>query len=391
MKVLIIGAGIGGLTTAAALRRHGIDTEIFEAAAELRDTGTGLGILSNATRVLDELGIDILHSRTGQVTEQFLIHTPEGKTLRELPIKDMATELGYPAVTIGRNDLMAVLRNAIGDIPIHFGSQLVSYQQTEETVTATLADGRIVHGDVLIGADGIRSVVRAQQTGAEPVNEYGYLCWLATLPFTHPRVTAGMARHYWGRGQRFGLMDIGGGHVYWWGTKNVGVAEARSYSGGKAGVVAAFDGWAEEIRQVIAATPERAIVTVPAQDRNFLTQWGTGRVTLVGDAAHAMLTSLSQGAGSAIEDGYVLAHHLATEPDPIRALRAYEDARRDRTHMLVTGSRRLSRLEQLQSPLAVRAREAVLRYAPMSVVRAQNIAPMRFDLPVSPAAHAEPR
>ncbi|MBF6330793.1 FAD-dependent monooxygenase [Nocardia transvalensis] len=389
MKVLIIGAGVGGLTTAAALRRHGIDAEIFEAAPELRDTGTGLGILPNANGVLAALGIDLTAGPTGQVTEHFFIHGASGKLLRELPIQDMSAELGHPAVTLARTDLMTALRDAVGDTPLHFGARLVAYDQTDDGVVATFADGRTARGDVLVGADGIRSVVRAQQTGPEPVNEYGYVCWLATIPFSHAHVSTGVARHYWGRGQRFGLMDIGGGRVYWWGTKNVGVERARAYDGGKAGIAAAFDGWAEEIGQVIAATPEDAVVSVPSQDRNFLEQWGTGRVTLVGDAAHAMLTSLSQGAGSSIEDGYVLAHHLATHSDPIRALRAYENARRERTRALVLGSRRLSTLEQWHNPVAVGLRTAVLRFAPMPILRGQNIAPMRFELPAGPVTSVE--
>ncbi|MGV9677578.1 FAD-dependent monooxygenase [Nocardia sp. NPDC003482] len=381
MRVLIIGAGIGGLTTAAALRRHGIDAEIHEAAPEFRDTGTGLGILSNATKVLRALDIDL--TTTGRVTRKFTIHRSDGKQLRALPFEDMSRELGSPAVTLARNDVMTALRAAIGDTPLHLGSRLISYRQ-DDGVTAEFADGRTARGDVLIGADGIRSVVRAQQTGPEPVREYGYVCWLAVVPFTHPNVEAGAARHYWGRGQRFGLMDIGGGRAYWWGTKNVPPDIARDYTGGKEGIVTAFDGWADEVVAVIAETPPDAIVSVPAQDRNFLDQWGTGRVTLVGDAAHAMLTSLSQGAGSSIEDGYVLAHHLATTPDPTTALRTYENTRRPRARLLVTASRQLSRIEQIHNPLAAATRTAILRYTPMQILRSRNIEPMRFDLPTTP-------
>jgi 2-polyprenyl-6-methoxyphenol hydroxylase-like FAD-dependent oxidoreductase len=102
---------------------------------------------------------------------------------------------------------------------------------------------------------------------------------------------------------------------------------------------------------------------------------------LVGDAAHPMLTSLSQGAGSAIEDGYALAHHVTTAGDVVTGLREYEEARRDRARWLVSASRRLSRVEQYENPIVARLRNLAIRHAPMSVVRRQNIAPMRFELP----------
>lgn len=123
---------------------------------------------------------------------------------------------------------------------------------------------------------------------------------------------------------------------------------------------------------------------MPAQDRSFIESWGNGPVTLVGDAAHPMLTSLSQGAGSAIEDGYILSYHLATEDDAVAGLRRYEQARRDRTRWLVSVSRRLSRMEQLENPLAAGLRNFAIRFAPKSIIRRQSVAPMRFELPPAP-------
>jgi 2-polyprenyl-6-methoxyphenol hydroxylase-like FAD-dependent oxidoreductase len=190
----------------------------------------------------------------------------------------------------------------------------------------------------------------------------------------------GYTGHYWGRGQRFGLIDIGGGMAYWWGTKNMPAAQARDWGGDKADILAAFEGWAPEVVEVIERTPADAIMSVPGQDRPFLKRWGTGPVTLLGDAAHPMLTSRSQGASSAVEDGYVLAEALARIPDAVEALRAYEDRRRHRAGMLVRSSRRLNKLEQVQNPVACAARNLGLRYVPMRSLTRQTTRPMRFDL-----------
>ncbi|MET7394200.1 FAD-dependent monooxygenase [Dactylosporangium sp. NPDC005572] len=382
MKVLVVGAGVGGLTTAIALRQRGFDVEVFDAAPAMRVTGGGLGIASNATKVLTALGIDLTKAGIGRVCERFDLCTASGKPLRALPLKSIADELGSPVVNVRRCDLVTLLRESLAGTPIHDGVQVVRYTRTGTGVTITCADGRTESGDVLVGADGIRSVVRAQAAGPEPVNEHGYVCWIATVPFTHPRLVPGGAVHYWGNGQRFGLIDIGDGDAYWWGTKNAGPGDTRLWTGVKEEILRCLDGWAPEVREVVAATPAADIVSVPAQDRTFLESWGDGPVTLVGDAAHPMLTSLSQGAGSAIEDGYTLAHHLAAGGVPVAALRRYEAARRDRARWLVTASRRLSRMEQIENPVAARLRNLALRHLPMSLVRRQNIAPMRFELPV---------
>jgi 2-polyprenyl-6-methoxyphenol hydroxylase-like FAD-dependent oxidoreductase len=375
MRAIVAGAGVGGLTTAIALRRRGVEVEVLEAGSRTRISGGGLGIASNATKVLTGLGVDLAGAGVGRVCEQFHLRTASGRPLRELPIRSITEELGSPVVNVRRADLVALLRNALGT-PVRHGIRVVRYDRVGDGVRVTCSDGRIRTGDLLVGADGIRSAVRTQVAGPAPVHEYGYVCWIATVRFAHPRLPAGGAAHYWGNGRRFGLIDIGDGHAYWWGTKNT-----SRWTGSKDEILRCFDGWADEVCRAVALTPETEIVGVTAQDRPFLESWGDGPVTLVGDAAHPMLTSLSQGAGAAIEDGYALAHHLAAEGDVVAGLRRYEEARRDRTRWLVSASRRLSRVEQWTNPVATGLRDFAIRHLPQAAVRRQNIAPMRFELP----------
>jgi 2-polyprenyl-6-methoxyphenol hydroxylase-like FAD-dependent oxidoreductase len=379
-KVLIVGAGIGGLTAAIALRAKGIDVEVYEAAPQLPAGGTGLGLAGNATKVLRALGIGRGLAECGCALQRFDLRTARGKLIRTLPIQSITAELGDPLVSVHRGDLMRMLLDAAGDTPIRFRTKIVDFEIGDHGVCAKSADGRVTQADVLIGADGIRSTIRSRIAGEAPPTECGYAFWLATIAFAHPRVVPGYAGHYWGKGQRFGLIDIGGGRVYWWGSKNMPVEQTRAWRGGRAEILAAFGGWAPEIIEVINITPDHAIVSVPAQDRPFLEQWGSGPVSLLGDAAHPMQTSLSQGASSAVEDGYVLAEAIARVSDPIAALRKYENMRRERTRMLVRTSRRLSRLEQVENPVVRAARDLGLRCAPTRVLQRLNIRPMRFDL-----------
>lgn len=378
-RVLIAGAGIGGVTAAIALRAKGMHVKLYEAASEPAG-GTGLGLGSNATKVLRALGIDLLREGCGCAVEHLEFLTKRGKLMRALPIQASTAELGNPVICIHRGDLMRVLMNAAADTPIRFGTPIADFETTDLGVIAICADGRTESADVLIGADGIQSTIRTKIAGLAPPTDCGYVFWLATVPFTHPRVRPGYAGHYWGQGQRFGLMDIGGRQVYWFGSRNIPVPQTRSRRIGKTEILAAFEGWAPEITEVIEQTPEETIVTVPAQDRPFLEQWGRGPVSLLGDAAHPMQTSLAQGASSAVEDAYVLAEALARIPDPVAALRRYEDLRRERARMLVRRSRRYSRLEQVQNPVIRSARDLTVRYVPTGILTRQTIAPMRFDL-----------
>lgn len=377
--VAVVGAGIGGLTAAVALRAKGIDVELYEAAPEPRATGTALGLASNATKVLRSLGIDLTTDACCRALEHFELRTARGALIRALPGAAITAELGHPFVSIHRNELIRTLRLAAADTPIHYGAEVADVGIDRRGAHAALVNGAEVRAGVLIGADGIGSVVRSMISGDQPLSEYGYVCWLATVRFSHPRMVPGYTGHYWGRGQRFGLIDIGGGMAYWWGTKNMPAAQARDWNEDKADILSVFDGWAPEVVEVIERTPANAIMSVPGQDRPILKQWGTGPVTLLGDAAHPMLTSRSQGASSAVEDGYLLAEAIARIPDSVQALRAYEDRRRARAGMLVRSSRRLNRLEQVQNPVACAARNLGLRYAPMRSLIRQTTRPMRFD------------
>jgi 2-polyprenyl-6-methoxyphenol hydroxylase-like FAD-dependent oxidoreductase len=378
--VAVVGAGIGGLTAAIALRAKGIDVEIYEAAPEPRVTGTALGLASNATKVLRALGIDLVTEASCRALEHFEFRTARGALIRALPGAAITAELGHPFVSIHRNELIRTLRIATGNTPIHYGAEVIEVRTERSGARATCVDGTDVRAGVLVGADGFRSAVRSMVVGEQAPSEYGYVCWLATVRFTHPRMVPGYTGHYWGRGQRFGLIDIGGGMAYWWGTKNMPAVRARDWNGDKADILSAFDGWASEVVEAIEQTPATAIVSVPAQDRRVLKQWGRGPITLLGDAAHPMLTSRSQGASSAVEDGYVLAEAIARIPDVVEALRAYEDRRRKRAAMLVRSSRRLNRLEQAQNPLACAARNLGVRCVPMRSLTRNTIRPMRFDL-----------
>lgn len=371
MKALILGAGIGGLSASVALGKVGIETEVWEQAPELRAMGSGISIMSNAIRGYRALDIDLgLGQERGAYVESAEILTPQGRVLASAPITAILARVGAPSVAIHRGDLQAALAAAVTDCTIHLGARATGFAANEDGVRVEFADGRQASGDVLIGADGISSVVRRQLHGATSPRYGGFLCWLACAHPESAEIPPGWSAQFWGAGARFGIHDIGKGRVYWWGTKSMPEADARSWSGDrKTALREIFRGWAPVTRQLIDETPEDGIIVVPSQDLPFLEHWGQGPVTLLGDAAHAMLTSFAQGGSSAVEDAIVLAKCLAAaEDDPQQGLRTYEELRRGRTRWLVEGARKLAGVEQQTDPLSLLARDLYLRFLPSQIL-----------------------
>ncbi len=362
---IVIGAGIGGLTTAIALRRVGFEVEVFERGPETRAAGFGLSVMSNATAALATLGIDLGLGKRGRVMERYYVKDHKGKLIREFPFPEIVERLGVPCVCVSRSDLLAALRDAAADVPIRLDTAAEEFEVMGDRARVRFATGEWAEADLVVGADGFNSVVRQQLYGAgEPARDSGYLAWLGIADYQHPKFDPGSVVHLWGDGMRFGLVDIGHGKLYWWGTKNMSAARSAAWDGGKAEVLDVYAGWPDEVREAIRVTAPADLYTFATRDRAFRRGWGTGPVTLLGDAAHPMLTSLGQGSAMAMEDAAVLATHLRDTTDIPRGLRAYEAARYDRTRMILEATRSVSDFEQSEGPVRRRIRDAYFRFMP---------------------------
>ena len=236
------------------------------------------------------------------------------------------------------------------------------FENAADRVVLRLADGRELEADILVGADGIDSVVRAQLHGAAEPRPGGWISWLALAPFRHPAVAEGDSVHYWGPGVRVGIHDIGHSRTYWWASMSTAPELAANWPHGKADVLTQVSQLVPgNRRNHLCNSRMRHSHTAHIRSPSAVVV-GSGRVTLLGDAAHPMLPSLGQGANAAIEDALVLAHALTLQTDPVSALRSYERRRLGRTTALVTRSRLLARIEQYANPAAVAGRNALLRH-----------------------------
>jgi salicylate hydroxylase len=345
MRILIVGAGIGGLTAALALRQVDFEVEVYEQAAVLREVGAGLALGSNAVRVLERLGLGEALRAVGVASHSLDLRAwDDGAVFARLPLGEAAVaRWGAPFYNVHRADLHELLCAALGDAHLTLGARCVGVAQHGGAVTLRFADGRQATGDLVIGADGIHSVVREYVAGpAEPI-WWRQIAWrgLAPAAIGHAAGVALRQQIFMGPDGQFLTYYVADGRLVNW----VGFTpsdgwreESWSARGDRDEALALFAGWHPEVRDVIAGT--EAIFRWALFDRPPLETWTRGRVTLLGDAAHPMLPFRGQGAAQSIEDGFVLARCLAANrDDPEQAIAGYATRRRERTAALQAASR----------------------------------------------------
>ena len=347
LKAIISGAGIGGLTAALCFAHHGANVTVLERAPELAEVGAGIQIPPNAMKVFNALGLqdalaeisfrpEAIEARMGR----------SGLELFNIPLAEAAIDRwGAPYLHIHRADYIAVLENALRtqvSSAIRLGAELDSYSQTETGVTAILADGSEISGDILIGADGIHSPVRDTMLGPQAPVFTGNVAWRAVVPIEKlgdlaPRPTAcawmGPGKHCvtyrLRRGELANLVAVV--------ERDDWTIESWTERGTKEEALADFADWHPTITRILSEAPE--LYHWALFDRAPLQTWVDGRVALLGDAAHPMLPFMAQGAAMAVEDAFALADELAGSGDITAALKAYQERRYRRASAVQAGSR----------------------------------------------------
>ena len=356
MKILIIGGGIGGLATGIALRRQGIDAQVYERATALREVGAGLSLWRNALVALDALGVgDACRALSAPYTGAALRRS-DGRVIVSPAESELKRLVGEVGLVLHRATLLQILSEALGPEHLHLGHTCLSIQESAHGVTAAFEGRGDVHADGLVGADGLHSVVRGAILGSDQPVYSGYTAWRGVTAFDHAELAVGES---WGPGQRFGQVPMAHGEVYWFATQNA-PAGARARGGEKAEVLRLFGAWHHPIASLVERTDASAVLRNDIYDRPSSRHWSRGRVTLVGDAAHPMTPNLGQGACQALEDAVVIARALHAAPDIARAWQIYERTRRRRAAFVTRASRRIGEMGQMENPLAIAARDTLV-------------------------------
>jgi len=375
MRILIVGGGIGGLCAALALRRAGRDAHVYEQASALREVGAGVAVGPNAVRVLHHLGLAAPIRDVGVLPLSLDTRDwASGEVLGRVPLGPGAEDRwGAPFYHLHRADLHDVLRAALGDEHITLGARCVAVEQDDLSVTARFADGREATGDLLIGADGIHSVVRDYVAGPDRAVWSRQIAWRGLAPAAVGHAVGLEVRHhsFWGPRHQVAVYYVSAGRlVNWVGnaqTDDDWQEESWSARGDRDQALAAHAGWHPQVRALIAGTEQ--VFKWALFDRPPIATWTRGRVTLLGDAAHPMLPYMAQGASQSIEDGFVLAGCVAGNPDdPVHAIEQYAALRRERTAAVQAASREAGRQMHMSDPVEIAARNARLAASPEAPV-----------------------
>jgi 2-polyprenyl-6-methoxyphenol hydroxylase-like FAD-dependent oxidoreductase len=357
MRVIVAGGGIGGLCASIALRRAGHNVTVFERTGRLEAAGAGITLFTNAMRGLERLGMRDAVAERAAAARRVAILRSDGHELASTP-----PDLFDGAVAIHRSELQAVLAEAAGEVRL--GTEVVGFEES----TVRLADGSEERGDLIVGADGVQSVVRRTLWPDAAPRYAGYTAWRGVTEFA---LDAGRLTESWGSGERFGLVDLGGGRAYWFATKNAPEGEGDEPGGRRKELLRRFSGWHEPIGALLENVDETTILRNDVYYLDPLSGWSKGPVVLLGDAAHATTPGIGQGAAQAIEDAVVLARCLAERESVPHALADYEASRRPRAMRVLKMSRRADKGGQLEGRVACGLRNAIVRLMPASAQRHQ--------------------
>jgi len=373
MRIAIIGGGIGGLTAALALRQFGFEPQVFEQAPELLEVGSAIILWPNAMRVLHRLGLSELVRHDGGVLREARWLNQDGRLINRFALP----ETDFPAVVLHRARLQEELLRALPPDSIHLGHLFESFAQNSDVVAAKFTNGSSREFDLLIGADGLHSHVRAQLLNDGPPTYRDYVAWRGVVDFTPKSLTRASAIEIYGNGKRFGIGPLGFDKVGWWVSvnKNSPNAEAHDMSP-RDELLQLFADWCEPVPELIRATPLSALIRNPVFDRQPVRKWGEGSVTLMGDAIHPLTPNLGQGGCLAIEDAAILARCLSKYAASTNsassiavALRKFEMLRFARTAAVARCSRVYGIVGQWENPRAAGLRRLALSIVPNALTQ----------------------
>ncbi|MBZ8178869.1 FAD-dependent urate hydroxylase HpxO [Oscillatoria salina] len=342
LKAIVIGAGMGGLTAGIALRQAGYQVEIYEKTSKLRPAGAGISLWSNGIKILNKLGLGKeIAAIGGQMNRmEYRSHTDE--LLNHVDLAALVAKVGEKPYPVARTDLQQMMLTAFGESDVRLGMRCVSVKEDEDSATAIFEDGSTATGDIIIGADGIHSVVRSYVTGKETQPRYaGYVNWNGLVPASPDLADNDVWVIYVGEGKRASMMPVGGNRFYFFFGCPMSEGTSVEPENRRAELKEIFAGWAQPVQNLIEKLDPYQLNRLEICDLDPLPNLVKGRIALLGDSAHATTPTLGQGGCQAMEDAEVLSRFLVTTNLSVAdALLRYQGERKERTANLVLKARK---------------------------------------------------
>lgn len=368
MKILINGGGIAGLTAAIALRKLGIETEVFESAQEIKPVGAGLVIQSNAIKALEYLGIEDDIIKSANPINQLAILDEKGRVIKNQKPTSDNREL-FSGLAIHRHTLHQILKSYLPDNVLFTNKKALSFSYRNEKVILHFEDVSTAEGDFVISADGINSNIRLQLLPDSKPRYAGYFCWRSIIENINPKITE--ATETWGSKGRFGIVPINGNRIYWYATINSNQFDVKINYYSLKNLQEHFDNYHPRVQQILEKSSDDNLIKNPICDIKPLNQFAFEKVLLIGDAAHATTPNLGQGACQAIEDVMILHQEIASGKRIPSAFRSFERRRVEKTKFIIETSRKLGAIGQIENKFLISLRNIIFKLTPEFVTEHQ--------------------
>ena len=363
--VNIIGAGIGGLTTALTLMQRGIEVKIYESSAEIKPVGAGIILANNAMQVFQKLGIQSKIERAGNRISCMKITDAQLRHISIVDLTEYEKKYGVHNIAIHRGELQKILADEIGYAHINLSKRLSKIEKAA-LFKLTFEDHTTLVSKLVIGADGIKSVVRNQLFEKSVLRNANQICWRGVCNIDLPEKYHHELNEAWGKGKRFGFVKISDQKVYWYALANSKNVKAETVD-----LAEMFKEFHGDVLDIISATDKAQIITADIIDLKPIDIWQNENVCLIGDAAHATTPNLGQGACQAIEDAYVLGKLIDQGIAIDDTFKAYENLRRKKAHAIVNTSWSLGKLAQIENGFGIMLRNFVMKNIPKSANKRQ--------------------
>lgn len=361
----IIGAGIGGLTTALTLKKRGLNVNIFESSAEIKPVGAGIILANNAMQVFQKLGIQDKIEKAGNKISFMKITDDQLTPLSVVNLSEYEQKYDVSNIAIHRGELQKILANEIGFDNINLSKRLSKIEKNR-LFKLTFEDNSTIESKLVIGADGIKSVVRNQLFEKSTLRNPNQICWRGICEIDLPQKYHNELNEAWGKGKRFGFVKISDKKVYWYALTNSKNVEISNVN-----LTEYFSEFHSDILNILSATKKEQIIVSDIFDLKPIDKWQNENVCLVGDAAHATTPNLGQGACQAIEDAYVLGKLLDNGMPIENTFKAYEKLRRKKAHTIVNTSWTVGKMAHIENRLGIWLRNLVMKNMPKSANKKQ--------------------